>query len=323
MFCSVVIPTIGRETLSLAVNSVLAQTFTEGDFEVIVVNDSGQPLPPADWQSSERVCMIPTNRHERGIARNTGAALAKGKYLCFLDDDDWLLPDALQHFWLIACQNEESVWLYGNLRVMNEVSKLLVELNAGLHGNCLAQIIGGVYVPIQASLVQSKAFFAVGGYNPSICGTEDLDLCRRIALYGDFANTTASVACLLRGQTWETSTDYIRAPEDNRRSRDEILSAPGAFTRMWASANSSYWHGRIFHVYLSTIHFNLQRRKLFTAMSRSLFSLAWFVAAGWHVLSLNFWRGAKAHHAPDMLKFMEALEREAKQATLGVAGSAV
>ena len=315
MFCSVVIPTIGRNTLTRAVHSVLEQTFTAADFEAIVVNDSGQPLPEAEWQRSERVRLITTNRHERSIARNAGAAIAKGKYLYFLDDDDWLLPDALEHFWLLAGQARDAVWLYGDLRVVDEAGKLLFDLNSGLAGNCLAQIMGGVYVPIQASLIQTKMFFAVGGYNTSICGTEDLDLCRRIALQGDFVNTSTSVAYLLRGQTWKTSTNYVRAPEDNRRSRDGVLSEPGAFRRMLASANSSYWYGRIFRVYLSTIPFNLQQGKLFTAMSRTLFSLVWFILAGWYLLSGHFWQGVKTHHAPNMLHFMQALEQEAKQNT--------
>ena len=45
MFSSTVIPTVNRPTLSRAVRSVLQQNFTADDFEVIVVNDSGQPLP--------------------------------------------------------------------------------------------------------------------------------------------------------------------------------------------------------------------------------------------------------------------------------------
>src|SRR4030067_3850837 len=99
MFCSTVIPAIGRPTLSRAVHSVLDQSFTADDFEVIVVNDSGAPLAEADWQNSERVRTMHTNRRERGVARNTGAAIAKGGYLHFLDDDDVLLPGALQAFW--------------------------------------------------------------------------------------------------------------------------------------------------------------------------------------------------------------------------------
>ena len=59
----------------------------------------GQLLPDMDWQHSEQVRVLNTNRRERSVARNTGAAVAKGKYLHFLDDDDILLPGALEAFW--------------------------------------------------------------------------------------------------------------------------------------------------------------------------------------------------------------------------------
>ena len=74
MFSSTIIPTINRSTLSRAVQSVLDQQFTQDEFEVIVVNDSGNPLPDMPWMHSLRVRVIETNRRERSVARNTGAA---------------------------------------------------------------------------------------------------------------------------------------------------------------------------------------------------------------------------------------------------------
>ena len=76
MFATTIIPTIGRATLSRAVRSVLDQAFDAADFEVIVVNDSGSPLPDAEWRRSERVRVVDTRRRERSVARNTGAAVA-------------------------------------------------------------------------------------------------------------------------------------------------------------------------------------------------------------------------------------------------------
>ena len=57
MFCATIIPTIGREKLTRAVESVLSQDLP-AEFEVIVVNDSGRPLAEADWQRDERVRVI-------------------------------------------------------------------------------------------------------------------------------------------------------------------------------------------------------------------------------------------------------------------------
>ena len=49
---STIIPTIGRETLTRAVKSVLDQQLTSAEFEVIVVNDSGVTLPVASWHNA-------------------------------------------------------------------------------------------------------------------------------------------------------------------------------------------------------------------------------------------------------------------------------
>jgi len=38
------------------------------------------------------------------------------------------------------------------------------------------------------SLIKAQPFFQLGGFNPAICGTEDEDLCRRFAFWGEFAN---------------------------------------------------------------------------------------------------------------------------------------
>jgi glycosyltransferase involved in cell wall biosynthesis len=313
LFCSVIIPTIGRDSLSRAVCSVLEQPFSAATFEVIVVNDSGHPLPPASWQQSERVRIVHTNRRERSVARNTGAAIALGTYLCFLDDDDWLLPRALQHIYSLAGRAGDAAWLYGGIQVMDENGRCLAELNSGLNGNCLAQVMGGAWVPIQSSFIQNKAFFAVGGYDPHICGTEDEDLCRRIARYGPFANTPQTLACLFRGTGWHTSTNYLRAAEDTRRSRDAVLNEPGVFGCLLSSADSSYWYGRIFRVYLSAVGYNLRRKRIAKAASRSLFGLASVVLTNRRVFTREFWRAATADHAPHHLHFvMAALEEKVK-----------
>ena len=217
-------PTIGRSSLNVAVGSVLTQDFCCAEFEVIVVNDSGRPLQEADWHASPRVRIINTNRCERSSARNSGAALAKGEYLAFLDDDDWILPGALAAFWELANTCPDAAWLYGGIQIVDQQGAVMAEINSGLAGNCFAKIMGGAWAPLQASLIQSRPFFEIGGFNPRICGTEDEDLCRRMAYYGEFANTPQVVGSLYRGQTWNTSTNYLRAPEDTKYSRDLVLS---------------------------------------------------------------------------------------------------
>jgi len=304
IFFSYIIPTIGRSSVEIAINSVLSQELSQAKFEIIVVNDSGEPLPASDWHSSPYIKIINTNRCERSLARNSGAAIARGKYVAFLDDDDWILPGALETFWRLANKYPDAAWLYGGIRIVNDQGKALAEINSGLIGNCFSQIMGGAWAPIQASLIKTQAFFEVGCFNPLICGTEDEDLCRRIAYYGDFTNTPEVVACLFRGQAWNTSTNYLRAPNDTKYSRNLILSKPGVFSRLRASGDSNYWHGRMLRVYLSTILWNLQKKQFFVALSRLVYSMVLLGLSFPHLFSPEYWAGVRADHVPDTLHFV-------------------
>ena len=288
IFCSTIIPTVGRPTLMRAVESVLGQSFSAGDFEIIVVNDSGQPLPQAGWQTAARVQVITTNRRERSVARNAGAAIARGRYLHFLDDDDWLLPDALQHLWALTASSD-AVWLYGSTQLVDRQEKPIIQLHHRLSGNCFAHVMAGEWIPLQASLIKAETFFAVGGFNPLISGPEDIDLLRQIALRGDLAETDKLVACVARGEEGST-TNYGRHAVLRRSSRERILEAPGVFERFRASAGSSYLRGRVLRVYLTSAVWNLQRRRLFIAASRVTCGLAALLLAGRHVFSVNYWQ---------------------------------
>ena len=52
MFLSTIIATIDRPTLARAVQSGFRQELDADDFELIVVNNLGSPLPFADWHTS-------------------------------------------------------------------------------------------------------------------------------------------------------------------------------------------------------------------------------------------------------------------------------
>lgn len=289
MFCSTVIPTIGRPTLARAVNSVLAQRCTTANFEVIVVNDSGNPLSEAEWQQSPRVKIIHTNRHERSVARNTGAAMAQGNYLHFLDDDDWLLPGAFENLWTLAQMAGDRAWLYGAAQLVDRATRPLVQLQHQLDGNCFVQTMAGEWIPLQTSLVKADCFFAAGGFNPLIAGAEDIDLLRRMMQAGEVGGTTALVACIGMGQASST-TDAARHVNESRWAREKILDEPGVFQRMRTSAHAGKWRGRMARIYLTSTLWNLKRKRLLKATSRASFALLSGLEAGRYAADLAFWQ---------------------------------
>jgi glycosyltransferase involved in cell wall biosynthesis len=86
---SVIIPLYNKaETVEETIASVLHQTCS--DFEVIVVNDGSTDGGPTLVQaiSDPRIKFHSQTNAGPGAARNYGASLAKGDFLCFLDADD-------------------------------------------------------------------------------------------------------------------------------------------------------------------------------------------------------------------------------------------
>lgn len=304
MFCSTIIPTIGRPTLSRAVCSVLDQEFNRDNFEVIVVNDSGKSLREEAWQRSPRVQIIHTNQHNRSVARNTGAAIAKGRYLHFLDDDDWMLPGVFEDFWQLA-QKTEAAWLYGAFRLVDNSGNIVVEISPGDQGNCFIQVIFWEWLPLQASFIRSGAFFAVGGFAPLnslLGGFEDVHLSRQIARYYDMAYLPRIVSCIRVGDIGST-TNYVDMFQQNRQSREKALQMPGAFTRMRASARASqtdahYWQGRIVYAYLASVKWNVRQRRLFRAFSRISYAVSALIFPMHHLFYSEFWRGVLKPHFP-------------------------
>jgi hypothetical protein len=149
--------------------------------------------------------------------------------------------------------------------------------------------MAGEWIPLQASIIRAETFFTVGGFNPLISGPEDIDLLRQIALQGDIAETDRLIACIARGESGST-TDYSRHAEIRRWSRERTLDSAGVLGRFRASAESSYLHGRILRVYLTSVVWNLQNRRPWTAASRAVSALAAFALAGGHPLSASYWR---------------------------------
>jgi glycosyltransferase involved in cell wall biosynthesis len=312
MFCSTIIPTVGRDTLARAVASVLTQHLPGADFEVIVVNDSGKPLPPADWQQSSQVRLITTDQRERSIARNSGAAAANGRFLHFLDDDDWLEPGALHHLQQLASQSD-AAWLYGGSQLRDRQGQPLIQLHHQLQGVCFLQTMAGEWVPLQASLIRSECFFQVGGFNPLLSGPEDIDLLRRVALRHEIAGTEAVVANILFGEMGST-TDYDRHPEQSRLAREQILDEPGVFARMrhsscWHNKDAPAWRGRVARIYFTSSLWNLRRRRFWSALSRAAWGLAAFAQAGLHLFSGAFWRAFSHPYASDTFARGEAAAR--------------
>lgn len=93
---TVIIPTHNRPAwLNQAIDSVLGQQFE--DWELIVIDDGSNP-PVRDRVSQytdPRIRYVYQENCGLGLTRQRGVELSVGKFVCFLDDDDYYLPGHL------------------------------------------------------------------------------------------------------------------------------------------------------------------------------------------------------------------------------------
>lgn len=137
---SVIIPTIGRDTLESTINSIQAQTFD--DYEIIKVFDN--------------------DRRGSVWAKNEGAKGATSPFLFFCDDDVILVPDAFER--LVEALNLvlEASFAYGDYEYQDHP---LYKADGVMKAQPFdaEELMKNNYISTM-SLIRRPAFEAVGGF---------------------------------------------------------------------------------------------------------------------------------------------------------------
>lgn len=106
---SVIVPVFNvKGYLKRCIDSILHQTFQ--CFEVILVDDGsddGSGRICDDYQTQyDNIKVIHKQNAGLGFARNSGMEIAKGRYIMFVDSDDYISHDCLQNLYEAADGNE-------------------------------------------------------------------------------------------------------------------------------------------------------------------------------------------------------------------------
>lgn len=120
---TVIVPVYKVEPyLETCVNSILAQTFT--DYEILLIDD-GSPDSCGEICDAfeKRYPFIKAVHCENGglsAARNVGITQAKGRYLSFIDSDDFIAPDMLETFYRLITDNQADISACGIMDCFGE-----------------------------------------------------------------------------------------------------------------------------------------------------------------------------------------------------------
>jgi GT2 family glycosyltransferase len=183
-----IVPTHLRPVLlERALRSIAAQRAIPA--EVIVVDDAGGSQTTAGVRAVQNSGLnnvfVVTNSHAKGVsgARNTGAQLATGELLAFLDDDDEWLPsyllEALARFEEqgldLVCTDLQYRFDDGSERPGKRAPERLAPefflvRNPGLGGSNL--------------IIRRSLYREIGGFDESLLTFEDMDLGFRLSRRG-------------------------------------------------------------------------------------------------------------------------------------------
>lgn len=190
---SVVLPVYNAEKyISTAMSSILKQSFR--NFEFIIIDDHSSDN---SWEiiqqyarKDKRIIALRNNRNLKGCATlNKGLALAKGKYIARVDNDDWSYPYRFDKQYSYLEAHPQVGIVGGVMEIMNEEGKILGKRKYHISDQEIRKSIFR-YSPFSHPLVMIRKSILdkIGYYNSEYVPADDYELYFRIGKVSKFAN---------------------------------------------------------------------------------------------------------------------------------------
>ena len=208
--------------LGEAIQSALDQTWPE--VEIILVDD-GSKDDSLEVASRYPIRIFPKENRGVGTARNFGAAQSRGAYMLFLDSDDKLEPQAVEHLLAALRAAPGHVgYAYCQLHYFGN-QEFIFPSRPFSHRSLLS----GTYVNVSA-LIRRSVFEAVGGWDPTWrLGHEDAELWVRMLHHGYHGVLVPEPLQLYRCHG--PSRNSLDARQKEHLRWRMILTYPGLFWR--------------------------------------------------------------------------------------------
>ena len=129
---TVIVPVYNSEKyIKKCIESILNQTFKK--FELLIINDGSKDNSQKiieEYQKKDPERIVIVNQENKGVSitRNEAIKMANGKYLMFIDNDDYIDKDYIETFVNAIKENDLDVVL-GGYRRPNEEGKVIKELH--------------------------------------------------------------------------------------------------------------------------------------------------------------------------------------------------
>lgn len=189
---SIVIPSYNRaEFLSMTLDSILAQTFT--DFEIVFIDDGSTDNTEEILQNyikrDSRIKYHKQENSERAVARSHGLSLASGKYVCLVDSDDLWYPEKLEKQLLIMENDPEIIFCYASVNRIdfhNKRVKAAKRQLEGYSGYIFFDLLKRNFIPSVTPMFKRELVSLIDDQVTEFIPYEDWDYWLRLSRLGKF-----------------------------------------------------------------------------------------------------------------------------------------
>jgi LmbE family N-acetylglucosaminyl deacetylase len=175
---SILVRSVDRELLQEALDSVALQTYSNIEVVVVAAQPGHRPLPQRCGPFPLR--LVPTDESlKRSRAANKALAEARGDFLLFLDDDDWLMPGHIARLAHVLQRQPNTLAAYTGVA--------LAETNGALMGQAFdlpfdgVRQLAGNLTPIQAVLFRRELLVRGCRFDEALERFEDWDFWLQVA----------------------------------------------------------------------------------------------------------------------------------------------
>jgi glycosyltransferase involved in cell wall biosynthesis len=197
---SVIIPIYNAaKYLNTAIKSVLNQTFV--DFELLIIDDGStdNTMEVAKAFDDRRIQYFYQSNQGKSQARNNGIYKSKGRFISFLDADDFYSKSKLKYLLDFLRNNPQIGCVAGGVRRISENGQIISEKK--LQDNKLITIkdlLFGNSINVCSTLIRSEHVKKIKGFDICLKRGEDWDFHYRLALSGCSIVVKKNIVCAYR-----------------------------------------------------------------------------------------------------------------------------
>ncbi len=224
---SVICRTIGRPSLSVALESIAKQSYA--NIEVILVDALGNHIDDKQAQCGNIPVRVINTGHAlpRSLAANIGMEHSNGQYLIFLDDDDWLGEQHIEALYSCLKANSHILVTYSSTQKTDTQGNPIAEFFNSPYNSSLLKADN--YIPIHAALFDRSVLDKGCKFDEQLDIYEDWDFWLQLSEITDFIHIDKVSAFYRQGG--DSGTEVNRKITANQKQHNNTLAREKIFEK--------------------------------------------------------------------------------------------